>query len=316
MPDTRSRMHTTTGRWRLGLGLTLGAVLMWGLLPIALKAVLRQMDAATISWYRFVGAAAVLAVPVMRSGQLADLWRLRGTRLLLLGAAAFALSANYILYVVGLEHMAPGSAQVVIQLAPMFMLLGGLAVFGERFTRRQWTGLAAVVVGLLLFFHRDLWSIFGGLSALTRGLLFMVAAALAWAVYALSQKQLLKSFHSSTILFVVYLTGTLVFLPVAKPAQVLELDTVGLWLLAFLAFNTFAAYGCFAEALDHLEASRIGIVIALTPIFTLSLVALGARYVPGIVDPEPRDLLSVLGALFVVGGSMLGALSRGNGRPG
>jgi drug/metabolite transporter (DMT)-like permease len=315
MVGPRDRMHTTTGRWRLGLGLTLGAVLMWGLLPVALKAVLRQMDAATISWYRFVGAAAVMAVPVIRSGELATLWRLRGTRLLILAAASLALSANYILYVVGLDHMPPGAAQVVIQLAPMFMLLGGLAVFGERFSRWQWMGLAAVVIGLLMFFHQNLASIFGAMSVLTRGLLFMVAAALAWAVYALSQKQLLKSFQSSTVLFVVYLTGTIVFLPVTKPSQILGLDVPGLWLLAFLAFNTLAAYGCFAEALDHLEASRIGIVIALTPLFTLTFVALGARYVPGIVDAEPRDPLSILGALLVVGGSMLGALSRGNDGP-
>jgi drug/metabolite transporter (DMT)-like permease len=59
--------HTTSGRWRLGVALSLGAVLMWGLLPIALSGLLEQMSALTITWYRFVVAGVVLVFPVLRS---------------------------------------------------------------------------------------------------------------------------------------------------------------------------------------------------------------------------------------------------------
>ena len=50
-------MHQTTGRWRLGLLLSLATVSMWGVLPIVLKLLLAHMDAATITWYRFLIAA-------------------------------------------------------------------------------------------------------------------------------------------------------------------------------------------------------------------------------------------------------------------
>ena len=64
-------LHKTSGRWRLGVGLSLGAAFMWGLLPIALSGLLEHMSAMTITWYRFALAGAVLAVPVIRSRGLA-----------------------------------------------------------------------------------------------------------------------------------------------------------------------------------------------------------------------------------------------------
>jgi len=38
-------MHSTSGRWRLGLALALTTAVCWGLLPIALKVTLTGMDA-------------------------------------------------------------------------------------------------------------------------------------------------------------------------------------------------------------------------------------------------------------------------------
>ena len=54
------RMHHPSGRWRLGLGLSLLTVFMWGLLPIALQITLEAMDGYTITWYRFMASAVLL----------------------------------------------------------------------------------------------------------------------------------------------------------------------------------------------------------------------------------------------------------------
>ncbi len=302
--------HTTTGRWKLGLGLSFVAVFMWGLLPIALKALLRQMDPVTIAWYRFLIAGAVIAIPVARSRDLGRLRTLGRGGILLLAVAALGLSGNYILYVLGLDFTSPAAAQVLIQLAPMFMLLGGLAVYGERFTRWQWVGLAILLTGLVLFFNENLAELVSGLTAITKGVILLIGAAIAWAIYALAQKQLLRSLSAPSIMFIIYAVGSLIFLPVASPARILELDGVGLALLAFLALNTLIAYGSFSEALDHLEASRVGVILAMQPVWTLSAVWLGARLLPAIIDPQRLNALSLIGAGMVVGGSMLGALSR------
>ena len=114
---------------------------------------------------------------------------------------------------------------------------------------------------------------------------------------------------------VIYLASAVALLPFARPAQVTALDVPGLGLLVFLALNTLAAYGCFSEALQHLEASRVSLVLALTPLVTRAAVTMGSRALPSLIRHEQLGTVSLLGAALVVGGSILGALGRASDRP-
>ncbi len=140
--------------WRLGFTLSLTTAALWGLLPIALKVVLEGMDAYTIVWWRFAicdggtrrfpRVARRLAAASRRGPR----WRSR-----LLIVATLTLIGNYVLYLVALDHTTPSVTQVVIQLAPLMLLVGGVVVFHERFGRVQWIGFAVLGAGLLLFFN-------------------------------------------------------------------------------------------------------------------------------------------------------------------
>ena len=308
--DNGSQLHTTSGRWKLGVALTLVTVAMWGLLPIALAGLLRQMDALTIAWYRFLVAGIILAFPIARARGLRPLLSARRDVFVLLGVASVSLAANYVLYVLCLEYVSPSAAQVVIQLAPMLMLLGGLVIFHETFGVVQRIGLALLVVGLFLFFNDEIPAVLSGRSSMTAGLVLLLGAAVTWAAYALAQKQLLRTLNSGSIMVVIYITGAVLLAPLARPAAVTSLDATGVALLVFLALNTLIAYGAFSEALEHLEASRVSVVISLGPIVTIAAVALGARVWPAVVSPEHLGALSLVGAGLVVAGSMLGALGR------
>ena len=306
----------TTGRWQLGVGLSLIAVLMWGLLPIALKALLPDMDVYTVTWYRFLIAAVVLGTGVAWKHRFIHLPKARGRSALLLAVAAAALCANYIVYLLGLKLISPSATQVVIQLAPMFLLLGGMLFFGERFGLIQWSGLIILVVGLMLFFNQRLDELFQGLTELSVGVLLIAAAGALWAVYALAQKQLLREFPSSVVLVTIYLAGALVFLPTASPEVVFRLDGIAIALLVFCAVNTLLAYGSFAESLHHLEASRVSVILSLTPLVTVAVVAVIAAPLPRLAEPDDLNFTAILGAVLVVGGSMLAALGRSNIRRG
>ncbi len=301
-------MHKTTGNWKLGLGLTLVATLLWGALPVILKLLLGAMDAYTITWYRFLAAAMVLAAFQARRRSLPRLGRLDRSQWLLLAVAVFALTGNYVLFVVGLDFITPGAAQVVIQLSPMLLLLGGLALFGERFGHWQWVGFGILGAGLVLFFNHRLELLFGALGQYSTGVLLIVAAAVAWAAYALAQKQLLKAMPSENILLLIYVAGALLFLPAADPAALWRLDGRGIGLLVLAILNTLFAYGAFAEALEHWEASRVSAVLTVTPLLTLGFMALLSP-VSDLLEAEPLNALSIIGALMVVGGSMLTALT-------
>lgn len=302
--------HKTSGRWRLGLALAFLATLLWGLLPIALKDVVAAMDAYTITWYRFLVAAGILAAVAVGKGRGGELFRLRGASKLLLILAAVGLTANYVVYLLGLEYLSPSASQVIIQMAPMFLLLGSFLFFKERFRFVQWTGFLLLTAGLVLFFNQRYGAFIEGERDLLLGVLLILAAGVLWAVYALSQKQLLKEFSSSHILFLIYLAGVFVYLPFIRPGDIGKLDTAQVLLLAFCALNTLFAYGSFAEALNHLEASRISVVLSVAPLITIGAMALAAGIFPGRVLPENLNALSLIGAALVVGGSMMGALGK------
>lgn len=306
-------MHEVTGRWQLGLLLAFTTALMWGILPIFLKLLLATMDAYTITWYRFLVATGVLGAFLLRRGRIPSLKRLSTRGRLLLMVAVFGLSGNYVAYLLGLARVSPETAQMVIQFAPMFLLLGGLVFFREELRPLQWTGLFFLVGGLLLFFNDRFGDLAGAEKDYYLGVALIVISAVIWSAYGLAQKKLLATFRSDEILLVIYAASVLVLFPTAQLRQITDLDTVGLLLLAFCSLNTVIAYGSFAEAMVHWEASRVSAVLATTPLITLASMWLFAHLSTDQIVPEELNALAIAGALLAVAGSMITAL--GSRRP-
>jgi drug/metabolite transporter (DMT)-like permease len=301
-------MHKVTGRWQLGFLLAFITALMWGVLPIFLKILLERMDAYTITWYRFLIASLLLSVHLLRKRRIPSLKGISRNRWILLIIATLGLTGNYVVYLLGLTRVTPETAQMVVQLAPMFLLLGGLFFFGEPFRLQQWVGLALLIAGLLLFFNRHLGDFGGAGSGYYAGVALIVVSAAIWAAYGLAQKGLLTAFRSDELLLIIYCAAVLILLPPAKFGELLELNTAQLLLLAFCCINTVIAYGSFAEAMVHWEASRVSAVLATTPLITLAAIWLLADLTPAAVAPEKLNSLAIAGAFLAVAGSMLAAL--------
>ncbi len=302
-------LHTVTGQWKYGLILTIVTTVLWGLLPIALKGLLDRMDAYTIVWYRLLVSASFLFIYITCRHGLPSPRRLKIPFTYMLVICSIGLCGNYILYILGLDRISPSAATIVIQLSAVFLLLGSLIIFKERFNAVQWTGFIVLVTGMGLFFNNRIDELLYRVGNYTLGVILIMAAGASWAVYALTQKQLLNSFPSEKIMLFIYVAGALIFLPFARPSGILQLDATGMFLLVFCSFNTLFAYGCFAEALDHWESSRIVMVTSTTPIVTVGGMALCSLLFPGFISPEHLNTLSIAGTLMVMAGSMMSSLS-------
>lgn len=301
-------MHKTTGRWKLGFALALTTAIVWGLLPIALKIALQGMDPYTITWYRFAVSALVLGAILAATRRLPAFSRLASVHWGLLTVALLGLVGNYVLYLVALQHATPTVTQMVIQLSPIFLLLGGLAIYRERFSRWQWLGFVILLPGMALFFNRRLPELANLSSGIGLGVSLLVISALVWVAYALAQKQLLRNLSSQQILLVLYLGAIPLLLPAAQLGAVRSLDSLEAWVLAFCCANTLIGYGAFAEALEHWEVSRVSAVLALAPLVTLGGMWLMDRLAPALLEPERLNSASIAGAMLVVVGSALCAL--------
>jgi len=301
-------MHISSGRWGYGLFLALLTAVLWGILPIKLKQVLQVMDPVTVTWCRLIVSGGFLFVYLAATRRLPS-WRSLGPRggwLVLL--AVFGLVGNYVLYLMGLNRLSPGTAQLVVQMGPIFLLIASLFVFKERFSLGQGIGLLVLLFGFGLFFNQRLGELLTSLGTYTAGVLLVLLASTVWTFYALSQKQLLTVWNSLQVMMVIYLACALLLTPWAHPAEVLQLSPLQGWLLLACCLNTLVAYGAFAEALAHWEASRVSATLAITPLVTFVAVALAAWLWPGFVQAEDINGLGYGGALLVVLGSALVAL--------
>jgi len=302
-------MHATSGNWRRGFALALATAFCWGILPIALKRLLDGMDAITVTWYRLATAAVAVGVFLAWVRRLPRWPTGNGKSLRLYLIALLGLAGNYVLYLTSLDYTTPTIAQVMGQISPIILLFGGFAFFRERFAPIQWLGFACLVIGLPIFFHDRLAEFLSLDSRLGLGVVSMLAASTSWSAYALAQKQLLTKYGSAQVLFMIYLGSVPLLLPWAHVSKLMELDANQLGLLAFCCLNTLAGYGCFAEALDHWEVSRVGAVVSIAPLITIAAVQLPRMVWPGhVAAPEPLTPLSLFGACLVVIGSMTCAL--------
>ena len=301
--------HVASGRHALGLSLALLTALMWGALPVILKVLLREIDPYTLTWYRFVAALCLIGPLTAQRGELKPLLHLRGAALALLAVCALCMTGNFSLYLAGLRHIPPSTAQIVMQLSPVFVLLGGLIVFREKFSRLQFFGFVVLFAGMELFFNQRYGELVGGLSSYGQGLLIIALSALLWSTFSLTQKQLLSYVSGGAVLTVAYSTGIVVLFPFVHLEQLANFTQFHVMLFVVSVFLTLSSYLFFAEALRHLEASRTGVIVALTPLLTVAIAALAALFTDAI-ETEKLNALALFGAVVVVAGSICASLGR------
>ncbi len=302
---------TTAPNRRFGLAMAGVTSLLWGFLAVALKVALDLVPPVTIVWFRFTMAFAVLAAffAWRAPRRLAILRRPPALGL----AAAAALTGNYVAYLLGVHHTTPSNAQVLIQLAPVLLAILGVVVFRERLTRGQLLWSLVAVAGMGLFFREQLGGLVGDAERTAghlRGNLFILVAAVSWASYAAFQKLVVARGTSPQDLnLVLYLLPVFVLLPWVEWSAFAGLSP-GAWaLMLFLGANTLLAYGALGEALKHLPAAEVSLVIVLNPLITLATMRVLTTLEVTWIAPDRTGTLGYAAALVVVVG-VLGVLRR------
>jgi len=301
-------MSALSGRQNFGLSLAFVATIMWAILPIALVQLMQVLDPITITFFRFFLAAAILTIYLSIQGRLPSISKLNcTTRIMKFLSAGTLLAANYGLFIYGLERTTSEATEVIIQLAPMLFLLAGIRVFKEQFSVFQWFGAAIFITGLILYFMHRVEDLFVSFSDYGEGMLMVAISALFWAGYAIIQKFLMSEFSSEETLIIIYWIGAGLFLIKSEFSTLLHLNTFFWGLLVFCGLNTLIAYGSFTEALAHTEASRVSAIMALTPVITSTIVQI---FPMEGVHIEPMYLLTIVGAIMVVLGSVIVAIAK------
>jgi len=291
-------------------GLLLAAItsVLWGTVPIAGKVALAGIGPSALSSLRLICAGVFVALVLgQRRGGLRPLFS-RPPALVYL--ATFGLACNYLCYMLGLERAGAGTTQVLIQLAPLFLILLSIFWLKERPTRRQTLGAAVALSGVLLVS----WDPGRAEVALsperTVGIVLVLVSGLAWGLYAAAHRRLGERFTSGRTMTWIFVFSALLIAPSIPLEKARHPDAVQLLAILYLCANTVAAYWCFAESLRHIEATTVAVIVTFGPVVTLGLVALSNRLGWERVGYEALTPWKLAGAALVVCGVIAAVTAR------
>ena len=242
-----------------GLVLAISAYLLWGFLPIYMKA-LAHVPAVEVIAHRVVWSVPVAGLVLWWLGRTADLWAaLRSPRMIGMAAMTAALiSVNWGIYVWAIQSGHALEAALGYYINPLFSIFLGAALLKERLAPAQMAaiGLAALAVLVLT------WEA-GQVPVVALGL------TLSWGAYAFLKKQLPlgpnQGFMLEVLILLPFAAGFLGWQAATGVGQMRLGDawTVGLLLSAGVV--TAVPLMLYANGAKLLRLSTIGILQYIAP---------------------------------------------------
>lgn len=283
---------------------------MWAILAIVMKVANQFIDSYTISWFRFFFSFIFLTLILILQKKNRLFKILKAPPILSLVSSLFLL-VNYVCYFNSVNFTNPSFGQVMIQLAPLFLVIMGMIFFKERITKVQIFGFLLSIVGFFIFYYDQLQIILT--SELTaqfkHGAFLMIIAALGWASYGITQKSLLKKHSITELNLILYLFPTLILLPLVSFNVFFNLSWWQWMILIFVGFNTIIAYFAISKAFHYLPTNQVSMVVILNPLLTIFLMAILHLFGVTWIETHPLTVEGVIGAMTIVTGAII-VLSR------
>ena len=272
-------------------------------MAIVLKVITYELPAVTVVWFRFFSAFVVLGLWTLLFRR-SDFLIFRRPPLLLFLTALF-LGLNYLGFITGIKYVSPSSSQVFIQIAPVCFALSGIVIFREHVNWKHIVGFMLVLTGMGLFYSEQLKELAREGTDFTLGMLIVLGGGISWALFATFQKLLLKKVPPNQLNLFIYAFCALALLPLVKFARLEGMPGINWILLLYLGLNTVLAYGSLALAIKFTEATMVSVIITLNPIITFVTMAILSRMQVSWIGAESFSVLSIAGALTVLGGAIL-----------
>lgn len=286
-----------------GIIFALTTTLFWGFLAIALKVAVKAVEPFTIVWVRFMFAFFALFFYFLITDR--KQLRILTKPPLKLVIASIALGINYIGFMLGIKYTSPSNAQVIIQVGQVLLAIAGITLFKEKIKKVQLLGFLVVLIGFALFYSQQLKGMFFTPENFNTGVLLTLMGAIAWSIYAIMQKYLVKDYPPQTLNLFLFGLPAILYLPMVNFSNLASISINWWLLLAFLGANTLIAYGGMTAALKYLDANKVSTIVINNPIITFfSMAALTYFDVPWIAH-ENFSPLVWLGAALFIGGAII-----------
>ena len=135
----------------LGVGLALGASILWACSSIIVKIGLADIDVITANAIRLPAAATVLWLLLRRDAPQPPPWRLRGRTLaVVLATGVLGSGLSGFLWLVGVQEIGVARSAILSSTSPIFAIPLSIFFLGERLVPRVLIGTLLSIAGIVL----------------------------------------------------------------------------------------------------------------------------------------------------------------------
>ncbi|HTD92178.1 MAG TPA: DMT family transporter [Chitinophagaceae bacterium] len=217
--------------------------------------------------------------------------------------ALSGISLYYIFFNISLAHTEASVGALIQGFIPVVVMILAYVFLKEKISLRQVFGSVICLAGVILIGFISPGKS-GGNSLF--GNLLMIAAVICWAVYTILSKRVAQtdSIWLTTRLTVI---GTILLLPAVliemwrQPLP--QIGATGWAAIIYMGiFPSAISYLWYNNALKHISATRVGLLLNLDPVFGAVLAV--------VVLNEPLYSLQIVGAVLVFAGILLSSSKK------
>lgn len=263
-------------------------VLCWGYSPIGVHSALMAYRPEQIALLRFILASLFLLVLVAKKG----IQPLKIKDLPALGILGiFSVTLHHLLINAGQQYVSAVASSILSQSIPLFTLLISAFVLKQRIQLKQWGCILLGLVGALLVITAD-----RGVEPPSLYSLFIVLAAVAWAIYFNLYKKFALNYDVLSMMCYVIWLGTLpllLFSPHLPQAVMAASWQANLSIVLLGIFPSALAHLLWGSVLKTLPLTQASSFLYCTPLVAIAL---------GLIMTGERPSLGVLigGAIIIM----------------
>jgi drug/metabolite transporter (DMT)-like permease len=276
----------------------------WGLNIVVGRYVAGHIPPVTLSFLRWT-LATLIVLPFAWPYLKRDWPAIRKHLPILTVLAVTGTSAYNTMAYWGLQYTQAINALLTQATAPLVIALWAFALFGDRLTARQVTGIAISLLGVVVILCRGDLDILRGID-FNRGDIWFFAALIVFAFYsALVKKR--PAMHPLSFLTFSMGWGTVWLTPVLiwelGSGRTVVFDVTTLWVLAYVAiFPSIVAYICYNRGIELVGPNKVAVLYP-------TIVAFGAIFAIVLLGERPQ-LFHAAGCALVFGGAFIATRQR------
>ena len=271
------------GRLRLGgsvaaLAAVLFAVTMWGLIPVAMRYLITELNPQTAMVLRLYPAGLLAIVVCLFTGVRQIAWRDWGR----IAIAALAGNLGYqILAAFGMQSVPASWTGLIFGLEPVFIALFAVVLAGDRLTPWLIGGIFVSMLGTAALMLGSTLTPSGDVSLF--GLVLVTLSTMGWGIYTVVIRPASKKYGALPVACLAMAIAALpmpLFVKLDFPQTLASMNATAWIAVGFVVvFGTFLATSAWNYALGAMDSSIAGVFLYVQPVVAAAggILLLGER---------------------------------------